>query len=91
MYSDKLIFKIFRSVLSSFPRPATALPAERSAFTPKTKQCTRSWFVQHKPKQFCLLLLKFVELLNQLALSTMAVRAKAILVMGYQRLNKRSC
>ena len=46
-------------------------PVETFGLTRKIKQCARSRFVQHKTKQLCSLLLKFVELPNQLVLSTL--------------------
>ena len=46
-------------------------PVKAFWLTRKTKQCAGSRFAQHKTKQLCTLLLKFVELPNQFALSTM--------------------
>ena len=42
----------------------------------KTEQCTGSRFVQHKTKQLCTLLLKFVEFHNQFVLSTITKSSK---------------
>ena len=56
--------------------------------TRKTKQCARSRFVQHETKQLCSLHLKFVELPDQLALSTMlrVILIKATPLKAYQTL-----
>ena len=52
-------------------RPVSLLLVKTFELTHKTKRCAGSRFVQHKTKQLCTLLLKFVELYSQLVISTM--------------------